>query len=255
MSAKTNPFFAKALVNRYWKHFFKRGLIEPEDDMRDTNPPTNPELLDALAKHFIESGYDLKALVRAITQIHTYQLSAMPNEHNAVDRQNFSRYYPKRLHGRGAARRDRHGHRHADRLRRSAARHARRRAARQQLQPLVAFPERLRPARRRERLRVRARAVLEPRAEPAPDERAGHEGEARRAAAAAPSSSRKAERPSRERIRELYLAAFSREPTRGGTAASPKRTSRKPRTDADGKPLDSAARQAQGLRGPALGAA
>ena len=47
MSDKANPFFAKALVNRYWKHFFGRGLVEPEDDMRETNPPTNPELLDA----------------------------------------------------------------------------------------------------------------------------------------------------------------------------------------------------------------
>ena len=53
MSAQTNPFFAKSLVNRYWKHFFQRGLIEPEDDIRDTNPPTNPELLAALEKHFI----------------------------------------------------------------------------------------------------------------------------------------------------------------------------------------------------------
>ena len=49
MSDKANPFFAKSLVNRYWKHFFKRGLVEPEDDIRETNPATNPELLDALA--------------------------------------------------------------------------------------------------------------------------------------------------------------------------------------------------------------
>jgi len=97
MSRKDNPFFAKALVNRYWKHFFKRGLIEPEDDIRDTNPPTNPELLAALEKHFIESGYGLKSLVRVITQSSTYQLSAKPNEHNGVDRQNFSRFYPRRL--------------------------------------------------------------------------------------------------------------------------------------------------------------
>ncbi|WP_240914763.1 DUF1549 and DUF1553 domain-containing protein [Roseimicrobium sp. ORNL1] len=97
MSDKSNPFFAKALVNRYWKHFFKRGLVEPEDDMRDTNPPTNPELLDALAKHFMDNNFDLRALVRAITQSRTYQLSAMPNDHNGVDRQNFSHYYPKRM--------------------------------------------------------------------------------------------------------------------------------------------------------------
>jgi len=97
MSKKDNPFFAKALVNRYWKHFFKRGLIEPEDDLRDTNPPTNPELIDALAKHFTDSNYDLKSLVRVIAQSHAYQLSAMPNEHNAVDRQAYSHYYPKRM--------------------------------------------------------------------------------------------------------------------------------------------------------------
>lgn len=97
LSDKTNPFFAKSLVNRYWKHFFRRGLIEPEDDIRDTNPPTNPELLDALANHFIKSGYDLKAVVRVITQSNTYQLSEKPNDHNGVDRQNFSHYYPKHL--------------------------------------------------------------------------------------------------------------------------------------------------------------
>lgn len=97
MGESSNPFFAKALVNRYWKHFFKRGLVEPEDDLRDTNPATNPELLDALAKHFVESKFDLKAVVRVITQSQTYQLSSIPNEHNAVDRQNFSHFYPKRL--------------------------------------------------------------------------------------------------------------------------------------------------------------
>jgi len=97
MSGRENPFFAKALVNRYWKHFFKRGLIEPEDDIRDSNPPTNPELLSALENHFVESGFDLKELVRVITNSDAYQLSAVPNEHNRVDLQNYSRYYPKRL--------------------------------------------------------------------------------------------------------------------------------------------------------------
>jgi len=97
MSDKDNPFFAKSLVNRYWKHFFKRGLIDPEDDIRETNPATNPELLDALAEHFVASGHDLKAVVRVITQSNTYQLSATPNAYNAVDHQNFSHYYPKRL--------------------------------------------------------------------------------------------------------------------------------------------------------------
>ncbi len=97
MSSPTNPFFAKSLVNRYWKHFFQRGLIEPEDDIRDSNPPTNPELLAALEKHFITSGFDLKELVRVITRSNAYQLSSTPNQHNIVDRQNYSRYYPRRL--------------------------------------------------------------------------------------------------------------------------------------------------------------
>ena len=97
MTSKDNPFFARSLVNRYWKHFFGRGLVEPEDDMRETNPPTNPELLDALAAHFTKGNYDLKDLVRTICNSQTYQLAALPNAHNAVDRQNFSRYYPKRL--------------------------------------------------------------------------------------------------------------------------------------------------------------
>jgi hypothetical protein len=97
MGDQKNPFFAKALANRYWKHFFRRGLVEPEDDIRDTNPATNPELLEALAKHFIDRKYDLKAVVRVIAQSQTYQLSEVPNKYNAVDRQNFSHYYPKRL--------------------------------------------------------------------------------------------------------------------------------------------------------------
>lgn len=97
MASRENPFFAKAVVNRYWKHFFRRGLIEPEDDIRETNPPTNPELLAALESHFVESGFDLKELVRVMTRSKAYQLSAVPNEHNLVDRQNYSRYYPRRL--------------------------------------------------------------------------------------------------------------------------------------------------------------
>lgn len=97
MTNPKNPFFAKSLVNRYWKHFMNRGLVEPEDDIRDTNPPTNPELLDALAANFIKNGYDLKQLIRDITKSKTYQLSAIPNGYNEQDKQNYSRYYPKRL--------------------------------------------------------------------------------------------------------------------------------------------------------------
>jgi hypothetical protein len=92
-----NPFFAKSLVNRYWKHFFGRGLVEPEDDMRVSNPPTNPELLDALAEDFVKHGYDLKHLVRTIASSRAYDRSSLPNEFNGNDRQNFARYYARRM--------------------------------------------------------------------------------------------------------------------------------------------------------------
>lgn len=97
MSAKENPFFAKSLVNRYWKHFFSRGLVDPEDDMRVTNPSSNPELLDALADEFLKTDFNLKELIYSICSSKTYQLSAIPNQWNAKDKNNFSRYYPKRL--------------------------------------------------------------------------------------------------------------------------------------------------------------
>jgi hypothetical protein len=92
-----NPFFARALVNRYWKHFFGRGLVEPEDDLRASNPPSNPALLDALAADFIAHGYDLKHLVRTLATSRAYDRSSFPLAGNARDRQNFARYYPRRL--------------------------------------------------------------------------------------------------------------------------------------------------------------
>ncbi len=97
MASPENPFFARALVNRYWKHFFGRGIVDPEDDMRVTNPPTNPELLDALAKSFVDSKFDLKALVRSICQSSTYQLSSEPTRFNKNDKLNFSSFAPRRL--------------------------------------------------------------------------------------------------------------------------------------------------------------
>ncbi|MFM1801386.1 MAG: hypothetical protein RJA81_738 [Planctomycetota bacterium] len=97
MADETNPFFAPAVINRYWAHFFDRGLAEPIDDMRDTNPASNPELLDGLSQWFIQSGYDLKALVRLICTSNTYGLSSEPNKHNKADKQSFARHYPKRM--------------------------------------------------------------------------------------------------------------------------------------------------------------
>jgi hypothetical protein len=92
-----NPFFAKAVANRYWAHFFGRGIVDPLDDMRVTNPPSNPELLDALAQNLIDNKYSLKSLIKTICKSHTYQLSSLPNDFNKHDKQTYARYYPKRL--------------------------------------------------------------------------------------------------------------------------------------------------------------
>jgi len=97
MVGAKNPFFARAVANRYWAHFFGRGIVDPLDDMRVTNPPSNPELLDALAKNLIDNKFSLKALIRTICKSRTYQLSSTPNEFNKSDKQAYARYYPKRL--------------------------------------------------------------------------------------------------------------------------------------------------------------
>jgi hypothetical protein len=97
MTSPKNAFFAKAVANRYWAHFFSRGIVEPLDDMRVTNPPSNPELLDALAQNLIDNKYSLKALIKTICKSRTYQLAAAPNDFNSTDKQSFARYYPKRL--------------------------------------------------------------------------------------------------------------------------------------------------------------
>ncbi len=97
MADPKNPYFARAVVNRYWAHFFGRGVVEPLDDMRQTNPPSNAELLDGLADDFVQHGYDLKHLIRRIATSRTYGLSSVPNESNAKDKQSFARHYPKRM--------------------------------------------------------------------------------------------------------------------------------------------------------------
>src|SRR5262249_8560741 len=97
MTAADNPFFARNLANRYWAHFLGRGLVEPVDDVRATNPPTNPELLDALANSLVESKYDVKRLIRTITASRAYQLSSKPNATNERDEQNSSRALFRRI--------------------------------------------------------------------------------------------------------------------------------------------------------------
>ncbi len=97
ITAADNPFFAKATVNRFWKHFFGRGIVHPVDDFRATNPPVNEPLLDALSKDFVAKGYDVKQLIRTICNSRTYQLSDTTNSTNESDAKNFSHYYAKRL--------------------------------------------------------------------------------------------------------------------------------------------------------------
>lgn len=95
--APENPYFARNLANRLWAHFLGRGVIEPVDDIRSTNPPTNPELLDALAGELTQHGYDVHQLIRLITGSRTYQESATVNETNAEDEQNYSRALFRRM--------------------------------------------------------------------------------------------------------------------------------------------------------------
>lgn len=90
MRRKDNPLFAHAAVNRLWGHLFGRGIVEPVDDFRASNPPSNAELLDALAQDFIESGFDQKHIIRTILNSRTYQLSSKKNEFNAQDEKYFS---------------------------------------------------------------------------------------------------------------------------------------------------------------------
>jgi hypothetical protein len=92
-----NPFFAKAAVNRVWASFFGRGMVEPVDDFRASNPAVNEPLLDALAEDFQQHGYDLKHLTRTILSSELYQESSTPNETNLADTKNFSRSYRRRL--------------------------------------------------------------------------------------------------------------------------------------------------------------
>jgi hypothetical protein len=97
LTTKENPYFAKAVVNRVWRNFMGRGLVEAEDDLRQTNPPTNPELLDALARDFIEHKYDMKHLIRTIVNSATYQRSSRPLPANQSDDRFYSHYLIRRL--------------------------------------------------------------------------------------------------------------------------------------------------------------
>lgn len=97
LTAPDNRLVARNLANIYWQHFFGVGVIDPVDDARVSNPPSNPELLDALAARLVEVGFKPRALIRDILLSRTYQHSSVENETNRADTRNFSHAYPRRL--------------------------------------------------------------------------------------------------------------------------------------------------------------
>ncbi len=97
LTSAENPMFAKAGVNRIWSYFMGLGIIDPVDDIRSSNPPSNPELLDALTKDFVENGFDIKHIMKTITRSRTYQQSIKTNEWNKEDTINFSHAIARRL--------------------------------------------------------------------------------------------------------------------------------------------------------------
>ena len=97
LASKQNPFFAKAIANRVWSYFLGRGIIDPVDDIRASNPPVNPALLDALTKDLTDHNFDLQYLMRTIANSRAYQASITPNEWNEKDTDNFSHAFPRRV--------------------------------------------------------------------------------------------------------------------------------------------------------------
>jgi hypothetical protein len=97
VTSPDNPLFARSAANRLWSYFMGRGIIEPVDDVRTSNPPSNPELLDALTVDFVDSGFDMRHVMRVIMTSRTYQQSVKVNEWNEDDEINFSHAIAKRL--------------------------------------------------------------------------------------------------------------------------------------------------------------
>jgi hypothetical protein len=97
LTSKDNRDFARSVVNRYMSYLLGRGLVEPVDDMRATNPPTNPAMMEALTDHFIASNFDLKQLVRAIMSSRLYQLQSQPTTENVSDNKFYTHFKVKRI--------------------------------------------------------------------------------------------------------------------------------------------------------------
>ncbi len=97
ITSKENPFFAQTMANRVWADLMGRGIVEPVDDLRATNPASNPALLEALGRDFAENGFNIKHLIRRIATSSAYGLSSVPTDRNIADTRNFSRYYRQRM--------------------------------------------------------------------------------------------------------------------------------------------------------------
>lgn len=97
LTSKNNKLFARNIVNRIWGYYMGRGLVEPIDDMRATNPPSNPELLDALAQDFVEHGFDMKHLMKSIMTSRAYQLDSTPQPENSAHERLYTHYNVKRM--------------------------------------------------------------------------------------------------------------------------------------------------------------
>ncbi len=180
MTSPENPYFARVIANRVWADLMVRGLVDPVDDLRATNPPTNGPLLEALAEDFREHGYDLKHLIRTIMTSYVYGLSTAPNERNVADTRNHSRHYRQRLRAEPLLDAITRHHAGSRGLRRGASRHEGRGA----LDPPddLALSRYLRPPRPEPGPPLRAHERHVGRAGPAPDELAAiaREGHQRR---------------------------------------------------------------------------
>jgi len=97
LASPENPYFAKNLANMVWAHFLGKGIVDPVDDVRISNPPSNPELLEELGRRFQESNYDFRKLVRDICNSQTYQRTVETNDSNREDERNFSHAYVRRI--------------------------------------------------------------------------------------------------------------------------------------------------------------
>ena len=97
LTSRENPYFTRSIANRVWANFFGKGIVNPVDDLRISNPASNEPLLDAISRFLVEQDYDLKSLMRLILRSETYQRSSVPLPENKHDDSYFSRYYPRRM--------------------------------------------------------------------------------------------------------------------------------------------------------------